>query len=60
MRAAPSRKEKMAVRDLSQAREGVLTGREFAPRARKIVFPVWEEGVSITWRLFFLLLFVLS
>jgi len=40
MRAAPSRKEKMAVRDLSQARDGVLTGREFAPRARKIVFPV--------------------
>lgn len=40
IRAAPSRKERMAVRDLSQAREGVSTGRELTPRARKIVFPV--------------------
>ena len=40
MSAAPRTKETMAVSDLSQAREGVLAGREFAPRARKIVFPV--------------------
>jgi hypothetical protein len=50
IRAAPSRKERIAVRDLSQAREGVSTGREFAPRARKIVFPVCL-GIS-TLRLF--------
>jgi hypothetical protein len=42
IRAAPRRKERMAVRDLSQAKEGVSTGREFAPRARKIVFPVYS------------------
>lgn len=40
IKAAPSRKERMAVRDLSQARSGVSTGRELTPRARKIVFPV--------------------
>ena len=42
MSAAPRTKETMAVSDLSQAREGVLAGREFAPRARKIVFPVYR------------------
>lgn len=46
IRAAPSRKERIAVRDLSQAKEGVSTGSEFAPRARKIVFPVWLLEVS--------------
>ena len=40
IRAAPSRKERMEVRDLVQAREGVEMGRSLAPRARKIVFPV--------------------
>jgi hypothetical protein len=41
-------KERIAVRDLSQARDGVLTGREFAPRARKIVFPVcWNISMYI-------------
>jgi hypothetical protein len=40
MRAAPSRKERIEVRDLVQARDGVEMGRLLAPRARKIVFPV--------------------
>ena len=40
MRAAPSRKERMEVSDLVQASDGVEIGRSFAPRARKIVFPV--------------------
>jgi hypothetical protein len=44
MSAAPSRKERMEVRDFVQAREGVEMGRSFAPRARKIVFPVCFEG----------------
>lgn len=47
IRAAPRMKERIAVRDLSQARDGVSTGREFAPRARKIVFPVWLLEISI-------------
>lgn len=46
----------MAVRDLSQARDGVSTGREFAPRARKIVFPVWEE--SVCWVILMLTLII--
>ena len=57
MSAAPRTKETMAVSDLSQAREGVLAGREFAPRARKIVFPVfWVLGVRVV--IFFLCFFV--
>jgi hypothetical protein len=42
MEAAPRRKEIIAVRDFVQAREGVSTGRELAPRARKMVLPVCE------------------
>ena len=40
MRAAPSRKERIDVRDLVQARDGVDMGRLLAPSARKIVLPV--------------------
>ena len=40
IKAAPSRKERMEVRDLVQARDGVEMGRSLAPRARRIVFPV--------------------
>jgi hypothetical protein len=39
--AAPKRKLRIAVRDFTQARVGVSTGREFTPRARKMVLPVW-------------------
>jgi hypothetical protein len=38
--AAPKRKDMIAVSDFVQARSGVSTGREFTPRARKIVLPV--------------------
>jgi hypothetical protein len=49
----------MAVSDLSQAREGVLAGREFAPRARKIVFPVfWVLGVRVVFSFFFFFLWM--
>ena len=40
MRPAPRMKERMEVRDLVQAREGLFKGRELAPRARKMVLPV--------------------
>jgi hypothetical protein len=40
MRAAPSRKERIEVRDLVQARDGVDMGRLLAPSARNIVLPV--------------------
>jgi hypothetical protein len=59
IRAAPSRKERMEVRDLVQAREGVEMGRSLAPRARKIVLPVCflmvllvdGFGLLIEWRI---------
>jgi hypothetical protein len=44
MRPAPSRKQRIEVRDLVQARDGVATGRSLAPRARKMVFPVCLRG----------------
>jgi len=43
IKPAPSRKERIEVRDLVQARDGVAMGRSLAPRARKIVFPVCIE-----------------
>lgn len=40
IKPAPSRKERIEVRDLVQARDGVAMGRSLAPRARNMVFPV--------------------